>query len=116
MSQGPYFSEDEVRGVIVSLAHEISRCEFMFDVVSDQGRLVSNELTRDAGYASAPMKWTVNGHDDLSKWGSRVAVIDYFPLFAHIKRTPDFEDHIIQFMDKSDKEGNVSIVHLEIGD
>jgi O-methyltransferase involved in polyketide biosynthesis len=111
----PYFTEKEVKQIFVSLADQISHCEFIFDVVSKKGRLVSNRLNREAGYVSAPMKWIVNRHNNLGTWDSRVAVLEQYPLFAHIKRTPDFDDQIIRFMDRSDEEWNVSIVHLKIG-
>jgi O-methyltransferase involved in polyketide biosynthesis len=111
----PYFAEEEVKRIIIALADRHLGCEFICDVVSKQGCIDSNRLTREAGFASAPMQWIVNRHNNLHTWDSRVVVRDHYPLFAHIKRTPDLGEQLIRFMDTSDKEWNVSIVHLRIG-
>lgn len=109
----PYFSEQEVKGLVGTLADVFPGSEFMFDVVSRLGRFYSHQQIRKAGISSAPMRWVVDHQNDLHKWDSRIFVLAHIPMFARIERAPNFDKQIVRIMDKCNKLWNMSVFHLK---
>ncbi len=68
----PYFTKDEVKHLIVSLADRFPLSEFVFDAVSRLGRFWSNWRIKSAGIHSVKMKWFINSRTDFKKWNSRI--------------------------------------------
>jgi O-methyltransferase involved in polyketide biosynthesis len=110
-----YFSKDEVKHLIISLADRFPHSEFVFDGVSRLGRFWSNWRIKSAGIHSVKIKWFVNSRTDFKKWNSQISVVERYPLFAHIERSPNFDKRMVRIMNRSDKLWNLSIVHLRFG-
>jgi len=110
-----YFSEDEVKRFMASIAGHFPEGEIVFDVLSRLGRFHSLRRIKKAGISDAPMKWTVGRRHSLDKWDPRVIVLEHYPLFARIERSPDFHKEIIRLMDQCDKGWRMSVFHLKIG-
>ena len=107
----PYFTRQEVKGILSSLAAGFPSSEFVFDAVSRRGLKHSNLWIKKAGIASAVMKWSLGRYNNLNKWDSRVVVEEHFPLFAQIERSPVFDESILRIMDECDQTWKMSIVH-----
>ena len=58
-------------------------------------------------------RWTLDDVNKITKWDSRITIIDQFPMFKNIKRDSLSTD-IRQFMDYSDKNGRLNIFHLRV--
>jgi O-methyltransferase involved in polyketide biosynthesis len=112
----PYFTEQQVKDLVVSLTDHFPSCDVVFDAVSERGELNSNQSIKNAGISSASMKWSVGKENDLNKWDRRVVVLKHCPLFADIERSANFDENIIRIMDECDKSWSMSIVHLRLGD
>jgi hypothetical protein len=59
-------------------------------------------------------KWALEDANEITKWDSRIIVIDRFPLYRNIPRDPSLSIEIRQFMDYSDESGRVNILHLRV--
>jgi len=59
-------------------------------------------------------KWALEDANEITKWDSRIIVIDQFPLYRNIPRDPSLSIEIRQFMDYSDKNRRVNILHLRV--
>ena len=59
-------------------------------------------------------KWALEDANEITKWDSRIIVIDQFRLYRNIPRDPSLSIEIRQFMDYSDKSGRVNILHLRV--
>lgn len=108
----PYFSDQEVKSLVLSLADNFPSREFVFDAVSEGGGIDSRQVIERVGISSASMKWALGRHNDLNEWDRRIVVQNHYPLFAHIKRSPDLDAGIIRIMDECDKLWKMSIVHM----
>ncbi len=111
----PYFTKDEVKHLIVSLADRFPLSEFMFDGVSRISRFMANRRIKRVGIRSVKMKWIMNSRTDFTRWNRRILVLERFPLFAHIERSSNFDKRMIRIMNRSDKLWTSSIVHLRFG-
>lgn len=111
----PYFSEREVKNLIVAMADHFAAGDLVFDAVSEQGRLNSNQVIGGSGISSVSMKWSVDRQNNLNSWDDRVTVVEDYPMFARIERSGNFGEDIVRIMDECDKLWSMSIVHLRIG-
>ena len=59
-------------------------------------------------------KWTLEDAYEITKWDSRITVIDQSPLFKDIPRDSSLSAEIRQFMDYSDKSGRLNIFQLRV--
>jgi O-methyltransferase involved in polyketide biosynthesis len=59
-------------------------------------------------------KWALEDANEITKWDSRIIVIDQFPLYRNIPRDPSLSIESRQFMDYSDKNRRVNILHLRV--
>ncbi|HYA61082.1 MAG TPA: class I SAM-dependent methyltransferase [Candidatus Acidoferrum sp.] len=59
-------------------------------------------------------KWTLEDACEITKWDSRITVIDQSPLFKDVPRDPSLSAEIRQFMDYSDKSGRLNIFQLRV--
>jgi len=59
------------------------------------------------------MKWTLEDANEITKWDSRITVMDQFPLYRNIPRDLLGAD-IRRLMDYSDERGRSSIIHLRV--
>jgi|GEM_PF-636578 len=54
--------------------------------------------------------WT----DVTTKWNIRIKVLDQFPLFNNIPRDPAWGRSVARWMDRSDRNGSMNVVHLRV--
>ena len=48
----------------------------------------------------------------ITKWDNRIKVLDLFPLFKDIPRDPAWGRSVTRWMDLSDRNGMLSVVHV----
>lgn len=60
------------------------------------------------------IEWGLEDVTDLTKWDNRITVVDQLPLFKNIPRDLSLSASIRQFMDYSDGNGKLKIVHVRI--
>jgi len=108
----PYFTGREVKGLLVSLADHFPLAECAFDAVSLFGRFNANRKIKKAGISSAAIKWAAGRNAGFWKWDRRIVVLHHFPMFANVKRSPEFDARMIRIMDTCDKRWTMSIIRL----
>ena len=52
--------------------------------------------------------------DVTTKWNIRIKVLDQFPLFNNIPRDPAWGRSVARWMDRSDRNGSMNVVHLRV--
>ena len=57
--------------------------------------------------------WELEDAREITKWDSRITVIDQFPMFKNIPRD-SLDADMRRFMDYSDERGRSSIIHLRV--
>jgi len=59
------------------------------------------------------MKWTLEDASEITKWDSRITVIDQFPTFKNIPRD-SFSKDMRKLMDYDDERNILNIIHLRV--
>ena len=100
-----YFEEAQVKRFFSLLADNLPDGEIVFDAPSRK--------IRSAGLI-APFKWTLRDANKITKWDTRITVIDQFPLFKSIPRDPAWSIDMLRFMDISERCRLTNIFHLRV--
>lgn len=100
-----YFEEAQVRRFFSLLTDNLPDGEIVFDAPSRK--------IRSSGLI-APFKWTLRDANKITKWDTRVKVIDQFPLFKNIPRDPAWSIDMRRFMDISERCRLTNIFHLRV--
>ena len=100
-----YFEEAQVKQFFSLLADNLPDGEIVFDAPSRK--------IRSTGLI-APFKWTLRDANKITKWDTRVKVIDQFPLFKNIPRDPAWSIDMRRFMDISERCRLTNIFHLRV--
>ena len=100
-----YFEEAQVKRFFSLLADNLPDGEIVFDAPSRKIRRTG---------LIAPFKWTLRDANKITKWDTRVKVIDQFPLFKNIPRDPAWSIDMRRFMDISERCRLTNIFHLRV--
>jgi len=66
-----------------------------------------------AAFASGVSVWELDDVNEFTKWDSRIAVLDQFPLYRNIPRE-SVSVEIRQFMNTCDRNRALNIIHLRV--
>jgi O-methyltransferase involved in polyketide biosynthesis len=109
-----YFDAAQVRQFFLSLADNLPGAEIVFDTLPKLAVTFTNWNVRKAGMKGATVKWALRDANEITKWDSRITVIDQVPLFRNIPRDPLWGIGTRRFMDFSDKFKILNIFHLRV--
>ena len=59
-------------------------------------------------------KWAMKDALTITEWDKRIKVLDQFPLFNNIPRDPAWGRSVARWMDRSDRNGSMNVVHLRV--
>ena len=117
--KAPQNQKDKVNDMITALktpikpkGKEWSDIEAWWNKLSDTEKA---ETSRDlmTAFRGRVGTWVPEDISEMTRWDSRISVIDQFPTFKNIPRD-SFSAEIRRFMDYNDGRGESSIIHLRV--
>jgi len=110
-----YFTEDQVRAFLLTLADAFPGCQLIFDACSAFGLRTANKKVITAGGMddSAFLKWSLERAQLLESWDRRIVVRAEYPMFRKLKLAVEPKKRWGMFM--SDTLRVMSMVHLRLG-
>jgi O-methyltransferase involved in polyketide biosynthesis len=107
-----YFQESDIKSFFSSLADGLSGAEIVFNTQSRLAKLRCNWGMWRIGMEAT--KWAMKDARTITKWDNRIKVLDQFPLFKDIPRDPAWGRSATRWMNLSDKNGFMNVVHLRV--
>jgi O-methyltransferase involved in polyketide biosynthesis len=108
-----YLDQSDLRRLFPALATRFPAAEMVFNSYNVVGRWGVNHLVvRRAGIRDAPLKWAIGSAKQLTKWESRIEIVDEWPLFSRATKDPSWKRGTVMFMNLSDMLGFTSMIHL----
>ena len=110
-----YLQEAQLRAWFGKLADAFPGAEVFFDACSPRGLRVSNKKVIEAGGMDqgAKLTWALEHASDLEAWGSRIAVLEEYPIFRNFKDGLSFRERLGTMV--TDALRIMSMVHLRLG-
>jgi len=108
-----YFEETETKKLLSELADRFHGGEIVFDTMSSFMVAQGNKLIKDSGIENAFMKWGIDDPKAISKWDSRITVLESYPLFSRTENKDYWGQDVVTAMDIIDKTNGACIVHLK---
>jgi len=107
-----FFHESDIKSVFSSLADSLPGAEIVFNTQSRLAKLRSNWGMRRMRMETT--KWALKDARTITKWDNRIKVLDQFPLFKDIPRDPAWGRPVTRWMNLSDRNGMMNVVHLRV--
>ncbi len=107
-----FFQGSDIKSFFSSLADGLPGAEIVFNTQSRLAKLRSNWGMRRLGLQTT--KWALKDARTITKWDNRIKVLDQFPLFKDIPRDPAWGKSATRWMNLSDKNGFMNVVHLRV--
>lgn len=79
-----YIDERELKTFFSELADRLPGAEMVFNATSSNGVNQNNEVLCSIGMEHAPMKWSLDDANDLSRWDERITVLNQHSYFLNI--------------------------------
>jgi len=113
-----WFDEPQVKQFFSLLADNFPSGEIVFDAIPELSALLSKwslrGSLRGAGIKGARVKWTLKDANKITRWDTRIKVIEQFPYFRDIPRNPAWGGRTKRWMDFVDKHKMSNIFHLQV--
>ena len=113
-----WFDESQVKQFFSLLADNFPGGEIVFDAISKLSALLGKwslrRSLRGAGIKEARVKWTLKDANKITKWDTRIKVVEQFPYFRDIPRNPAWGGRTKRWMDFVDKHKTSNIFHLQV--
>lgn len=108
-----YFDAADLKRLFSALAIRFPGAEMAFNSYNVIGRWGGNHLVvRRAGIRDAPLKWAIGSTKQLTRWDSRIEIVDEWPLFSRMPRDPAWKWSTVVFMNLSDRLKSMNMMHL----
>jgi len=107
-----YLHESDIKSLFSSLADGLPGAEIAFNTQSRLVKLRSNSVMWRMGMKAT--KWALKDARTITKWDTRIKVLDLFPLFKDISRDPARGRSVTRWMNLSDRRGSMNVVHLRV--
>ena len=108
-----YFEETETKKLLSELADRFHEGEIVFDTMSSFMVAQGNKLIKDSGIENAFMKWGIDDPKAISKWDSRITVLESYPLFSRTENKDYWGQDVMTTMYIIDRTNGACIVHLK---
>jgi len=113
-----WFDEPQVKQFFSLLADNFPGGEIVFDAIPKLSALLGKwslrRSLRGAGIKEARVKWTLKDANKITKWDTRIKVVEQFPYFRDIPRNPAWGGRTKRWMDFVDKHKTSNIFHLQV--
>lgn len=77
-----YFEESVIKNFMIDLINHFPSAELLFDVTSQQGMGIANEVIKKAGFGEDSfMKWPLKNKEVVLAWDSRIKLIGVYYTF-----------------------------------
>jgi len=107
-----FFQESHIKSFFSWLADSLPGGQIVFNTQSRLAKLGSNWGLRRLRMTAT--QWALKDARAITKWDNRIKVLDQFPLFKDIPRDPAWGSSVKRFMNLSDSNGMMNVVHLQI--
>ena len=111
-----YLDAKELKRLFSALAVRFPGAEMIFNSYNAIGRWGGNHLAvRRAGIRDAPPKWAIPRAAELTKWDSRIEVIDEWPVFSRVPRDQSWKWSTVVITNLFDWFKCMKMTHLRFG-
>lgn len=110
-----YFTEEQVKSLLVTMAGNFPDAELIFDSVSTRGIYYANKMLSGAKMTNAQLQWGLDDASVLESWSKKIKVINSMPYFKGIKCMPGFPIKFRLRMFHNDFFAGNGIVQLRFG-
>jgi O-methyltransferase involved in polyketide biosynthesis len=107
-----YFTKSEVKQFIKSLFREFPESEIIFDSVSRMIKYFANINLNKIGMKGADTKWTIINGKQISRWDSRIIIIDEYPIFSRIDMNRNLQKSVSRMVKMINQFRMINIFHL----
>ena len=107
-----FFQGFDIKSFFSSLADGLPGAEIVFNIQSRFAKLRSNWGMRKMGMTAT--KWALKDARTITKWDNRIKILNQFPLFNTIPRDPAWGRSVTRWMDLSDRNRAMNVVHLRV--
>ncbi len=108
-----FFEEVEVKKFLTSLADALPGAELVCDACSKLGAAMVTGSLKNVGMGDVKVKWMIGDAHVITRWDSRLKVIDQAPVYS-IPRNSIAEEQTVSNSELSDQIYAISIVHLRV--
>lgn len=108
-----YFTEEQVKSLLLTMAREFSQAELVFDAIPKGGIKHANKMLDKTKMSQAILKWGLDNGRDIEKWSPDIKFVSQITYFNAIKSKYYFPYFIrlqMFFYDLFEKGG---IIHLK---
>ncbi|MGZ7193200.1 MAG: class I SAM-dependent methyltransferase [Halobacteriota archaeon] len=109
-----WFEESLVNQFLSLLADNFSGAEVVFNAQSRFGKFINNFGLRRTGAKKMATRWALKDARTITKWDKRIEVLDQFSAVNNIPRDPAWGKQIEMMMNRIDRSGMWTIVHLRV--
>jgi O-methyltransferase involved in polyketide biosynthesis len=111
-----YLETPDLKRLFSAIAVRFPGAEMIFNSYNVIGRWGGNHLAvRRAGMKDAPLKWAIPRAAQLTRWDSRIEVVDQWPVFSRVPRDPSWKPTTAIVTHFFDWFKCMSMVHLRFG-
>jgi O-methyltransferase involved in polyketide biosynthesis len=108
-----YFTEEQIKALLLEMARRFPRSELIFDSISTKGIYYANKMLTQSKMTDALMQWGVDNTNILESWSQQIKIVSQIPYFKGMKTMKGFPFLIRLKMFIYDSMNKSGITHLK---
>jgi O-methyltransferase involved in polyketide biosynthesis len=111
-----YFDKNTVKSFILDLFRQFPKSQIIFDSVSRIVKYFANFNLIKIGMKGADTKWTIINAKQITKWDSRILILDEYPIFSRIEIDDSWQRSVSRMVRLINRYRMINIFYLSYND